>query len=182
MWLVAGIAWIVIALLVLQFDTTSATTIGIVAGVLFVVAGLQYFAIGAVVDGWKWVWILLGAILVVGGIVSLVYPERTFIIVANILGFMFALTGIFWMIQSFVVRDVDELWWMTLIAGILMITVGFWLTGQLIGVQAATLVVFVGLWSMFRGILDIVAAFQLRRANEEFGQIADTVRGIEGTP
>lgn len=179
-WLVAGIIWIVVSLIVLQFDTTSAVTIGIIAGVMFLVAGFQYFAIGALAEGWKWVWILLGVILVVGGIVALVYPERTFVILANILGFVFALTGTFWMIQAFVVRDFDDLWWLTLVAGILMILLGFWLGGQLIGVQAATLTAFVGFWALLRGILDIVAAFQLKRVNDGFDDLADSVRQVAG--
>ena len=179
-WLVAGIIWIVVSLNILQFNTTSATTIGIIVGVVFLVAGIQSFMVAAVVEGWQWVWILFGVILVIGGITALVYPDRTFLVMANLLGFVFALTGVFWMIQAFVVRDFDDLWWLTLVAGILMILLGFWLGGQLIGVQAATLVVFAGIWAMFRGILDIVAAFQLKRINDGLVELADTVRTTPG--
>ena len=179
-WLVAGIIWIVASLIILQFDTTSATTVGIIVGIMFLVAGVQSFMVASVIEGWRWVWILFGVILVVGGIASLVYPERTFVAMANILGFLFALTGVFWMIQAFVVRDFDDLWWITLIAGIVLILLGFWLGGQLIGVQAATLLVFAGFWAMFRGILDIVTAFQLKRVNDGFDQLSDAVREATG--
>lgn len=179
-WLVAGIIWVIVSLIILQFDTSSATTIGIIAGVMFLVAGLQSFMVGAAMEGWKWMWFLFGAILVVGGIVALVYPERTFLIVANILGFMFALTGVFWMIQAFVMRGYDNLWWVTLITGILMIVLGFWLGGQLIGVQAATLLVFTGFWALFRGILDIISAFQLKHINDQFDDLGDAVHEATG--
>ena len=171
-----GIFWVIVSLIILQFDTTSATTIGIIAGVMFVVGGIQSFMVGAVVDDWKWVWFLFGVILVVGGLVALAYPDRTFVILSSILGFMFVLTGVFWMIQAFVAREFDDLWWLSLVAGILMLLLGFWLGGQLIGVQAATLVAFTGFWAMLRGILDIVTAFQLKRIGDSFDELADAVR------
>jgi hypothetical protein len=166
-WLLTGALWIIVALVVLQFDTASAVTIGVITGVMFIVAGLQYFFVASQVEGWKWLWFLIGAFLVVGGIVALVYPGRTFLIMANILGFLFALTGIFWIIEAFARKAVDELWWLGLVSGIIMVLLGFWLGGQLIGVQATTLVVFVGLWALFRGILDIVAAFQIKGIGDD---------------
>ena len=125
-------------------------------------------------------WFLFGVILVVGGIIALAYPERTFLIIANILGFMFALTGIFWMIQAFVARGYDDLWWVTLIAGIVMILLGFWLGGQLIGVQATTLLIFTGFWAMFRGILDIITAVQLKHINDRFDDLGEAVHEATG--
>ena len=172
-WLITGALWIIIALIVLQFDTTSAVTIGILTGVIFIVAGVQYFFVASQVEGWKWLWFLIGIILVIGGIVALVYPGRTFLIMANILGFLFALTGIFWVVEAFVRRKFDDLWWLGLVAGIIMVLLGFWLGGQLIGVQATTLVVFVGLWALFRGILDIVAAFQIKGLGDDIDDLTE---------
>ncbi|MDJ0790544.1 MAG: DUF308 domain-containing protein [Acidimicrobiia bacterium] len=173
-WLVVGIIWILIALIVLQFDTTSAVTIGVLTGVIFIVAGLQYFFVASQVEGWKWLYFLIGLILVIGGFVALVYPGRTFLIMANILGFLFAITGIFWIVEAFVRRSFDDLWWLGLISGIIMVLLGFWLGGQLIGVQATTLVVFVGLWALFRGILDIVTAFQVRSLGKDIDDLTES--------
>ena len=41
LWLVVGITWMLVALVVLQFDQASITTIGIIVGVLFLAAGAQ---------------------------------------------------------------------------------------------------------------------------------------------
>ena len=45
LWLVFGIAWIVIALVILQFDQASITTVGVLIGIMFFVSGIQQFAI-----------------------------------------------------------------------------------------------------------------------------------------
>jgi hypothetical protein len=50
LWLVAGIAWIVISLVILQFDAASVTTVGVLVGLMFALAAIQSFALTAV-DG-----------------------------------------------------------------------------------------------------------------------------------
>ena len=40
-WLVAGIAWIVISLVILQFDAASVTTVSVLLGLMFALAGIQ---------------------------------------------------------------------------------------------------------------------------------------------
>jgi uncharacterized membrane protein len=50
LWLVAGIAWIVISLVILQFDAASITTVGVLVGFMFSLASIQSFA-GIAVGG-----------------------------------------------------------------------------------------------------------------------------------
>lgn len=161
-WLVTGILWIIISVVVLQFDITSAATVGVVVGVMFIVAGAQYLVVGTRVEGWQWLWYVFGAILVVGGFVALVYPTRTFFSIANILGFVFVLIGALWIIEAFAVRAMNDLWWFSLISGIIMVALGFWLSGQFLFTKAETLLVFAGIWALLRGISDIVASFQIK--------------------
>ena len=162
LWLVTGIVWILLSVLILQFDTASATTVGIIVGILLLVAGFQYIYVGTLVEGWNWIWYVFGAILIIGGLFALFYPTRTFLAIANILGFIFVIIGIFWTIEAFLARDYNDLWWLSLIAGILMVVLGFWLGGQFFVTKAATLLVFAGIWALMRGILDIVTAFQVK--------------------
>jgi hypothetical protein len=37
---------------------------------------------------------------------------------ADILGFLFLLIGVVWMVQAFNGRPINDLWWLTLISGI----------------------------------------------------------------
>ena len=98
----------------------------------------------------------------VGGLVALFYPTRTFLAIANILGFVFAMVGAFWIIEAFAVRAVNAFWWLSLVSGIIMVALGFWLGGQFLVTKAETLLIFAGVWALMRGITDIVASFQIK--------------------
>jgi uncharacterized membrane protein HdeD (DUF308 family) len=55
-YLVTGIAWLVIAWTVLRLDTTSVKTVGVLLGVVFIVAGVNEVGFASLVSGgWK-VW------------------------------------------------------------------------------------------------------------------------------
>jgi uncharacterized membrane protein HdeD (DUF308 family) len=73
-----GVAWIVAALVVLQFDQASVTTIGIIAGLMFMFAGAQQLMRAAVADSWRWLWALFGALFVIAGVICFINPEATF--------------------------------------------------------------------------------------------------------
>src|SRR4029453_13186037 len=47
LWLIAGIAWIAISAVLLQFDQASVTTVGVLVGLLFTFAGVQNVAIAS---------------------------------------------------------------------------------------------------------------------------------------
>ena len=163
LWLVAGTAWIVIALVILQFDQASITTVGVLIGVMFILSAFQQFAFGAIAGGWLRVVMWIFAVLFLGaGIISFISPENTFAALADILGFLFLLVGTFWIIQAFGEREVNQLWWFGLISGVAMIVLGFWTSGQFFIHRAYVLLVFAGIWSLFHGVNDIFRAFQIR--------------------
>jgi uncharacterized membrane protein HdeD (DUF308 family) len=163
LWVVFGVAWIVISLVILQFTSASLTTIGIIVGIFLLVAGFQEFAMAMVSEGWKWLWVIFGVLFVIGGIVALAYPKNTFAAIADMLGFLFLLIGIFWIIESFAVKAVNDLWWLDLIAGILMVILAFWTGGQFFITKVYTLLTFAGIFALLHGITDIIRAFQLRK-------------------
>ena len=166
LWLVAGALWIAVSLIILQFDTASAATVGAIAGVMFIASGVEYLTFGSMTGGARWLWYLFGGLLIVGGTVALFYPTRTFFAIASILGYVFAAIGIMWVVEAFLARDSADLWWLQLLAGILMIVQGFWLSGQFLIAQAAALLIFAGIWAMMKGILDITAFFTMRSASD----------------
>jgi uncharacterized membrane protein HdeD (DUF308 family) len=162
-WLVTGILWILISLVILQFDNASVATVGVIVGILFMVAGVQYLATGSQVGGgWKWVWWVFGAILLVGGLIAIFYPTRTFLAIANILGFVFAFVGVMWIVEAFATKDSYRGWWFSLIAGIAMVGLGFWLGGQFLITKADTLLIFAGVWALMKGITEIVLSFHVK--------------------
>ena len=53
-------------------------------------------------------------------------------------------------------------WWLGLIAGIFEIGIGFWASQQLVPARAVLLIIWVGVFAIFRGITEIVLAFELK--------------------
>ncbi|MBU1671839.1 MAG: DUF308 domain-containing protein [Actinobacteria bacterium] len=162
-WLVTGIIWVILSLVILQFNTASATTVGVLIGIFFILAGLQNFFIGYVAEGWKWLWIVFGVLFIIAGIVALVYPKDVFADIASALGFLFLVFGVFWIVEALATREANNLWWMGLIAGILLVILAFWAAGQFFMTKAYTLLVFGGIWALMHGIMDIIRAFEVRK-------------------
>jgi hypothetical protein len=165
--LVAGIAWVVVALIILQFDHASVTTVGILVGLMFTLAGIQNLALASVPGMTaRWAWALFGVLFLVSAVICFVNPENTFAGLADILGFLFLLVGVWWMVRAFLERAVNPAWWLGLISGILMTIVAFWTSGQFFIEKAYVLLVFAGIWALMTGITDIVRAFEIRRLRE----------------
>ena len=166
MWLVTGILWVVISLVILQFRTSSISTVGIIIGIMFLFAGIQDFTMMFMAEGWKWLWGIFGAIFVIAGIVALASPRNTVAAVADVLGFLFLLVAIFWIIEAFATKDVNPLWWMGLIAGILMFGIAIWTGSQYLVTKVYTRLVFAGIWAMLHGITDMIKAFQIKKVGK----------------
>jgi uncharacterized membrane protein HdeD (DUF308 family) len=160
--LITGAFWIVIALVILKFTHASVTTVGILIGIMFLVASAQEFMLAVLDRRWRWLWALFAVLLLAGGILALIHPHNTFAAFADILGFVFLVIGAFWIAQAFAERPVNDLWWLTLIAGILAVILAFWTEGEFFLEKAATLLVFAGIWALMHGITDTIRAFQIR--------------------
>src|SRR5690349_5207613 len=55
-WIVLGALWIIASFVILQFSDASATTVGIIIGIMLLVAGIQEFVVATFAGGWKWLW------------------------------------------------------------------------------------------------------------------------------
>jgi uncharacterized membrane protein HdeD (DUF308 family) len=165
--LVAGIAWLVISLVILQFDSASIATIGVLVGFMFLLAGVQNVVLTSLPVKHRWVPGLFSVLFLIAAVLCFVDPVSTFAGLADMLGFLFLLVGVWWMVRSFLERPVNPMWWLNLISGILMTGIAFWTAGQLFATKAYTLLVFAGIWALMQGTVDIVRAFEVRRLREE---------------
>ncbi len=162
--LLLGVFWLVIAVVVLKFNHASVATVGVLIGVMFLVFAAEEFALAVLDRGaTRWLWAFFGVLLVAAGVVSLIHPRETFAGFADILGFVFLLVGVIWTVQAFAERAFNDLWWLTLIGGILLIVLAFWTSGQFFLERAYTLLIFAGIWALTKGITDIVRAFEMRK-------------------
>jgi uncharacterized membrane protein HdeD (DUF308 family) len=165
--LVSGIAWLVISLVILQFDAASVTTVGVLIGFMFAFAAVQSFALTSMGGATRWVSAIFGALFLVSAVICFISPEGTFAALADILGFLFLLVGLWWMVRAFLERPLNPLWWLGLIGGVLMTGLAFWTSGQFFIEKAYVLLVFAGIWALMEGMAEIVRAFALRRLHKE---------------
>jgi uncharacterized membrane protein HdeD (DUF308 family) len=165
--LVAGIAWITVALVILQFDQASVTTVGILVGLMFLAVGIENIALAAFDAPMRWVWALFGGLFLVSAVVSIASPADTFAGLADVLGFLFLIVGVWWMVRAFLERAINPLWWLGLISGIVMTALAFWTEGQFFISKAYVLLVFAGIWALMQGITTIVRAAEIRALREE---------------
>jgi uncharacterized membrane protein HdeD (DUF308 family) len=167
LFLVAGIAWILISVVILQFDQASITTVGVLVGLLFLLAALQNAVVAYTDAPYKWAWILFAVLFGASAVVCFINPKDTFAGMADILGFLFLMVGLWWMIRAFIEKAINPTWWLGLIAGILMTCMAFWTAGQFFITKAYVLLVFAGIWALMEGITDIVRAFEVREVHKQ---------------
>lgn len=158
--LIVGIVWMIVSLIVLQFDASSVSAVGLLAGLVFIGAGLSDLALTMVVDSLRWLYAGLGVVLIIVGVVALFHPQNTFVALAAVIGWFLLFKGTFDIVVAFMNREFP-LWWVTLLAGIVQVGLAFWATGYF-GRSAALLIVWVAAAAMIRGITAIVLAFSIR--------------------
>ena len=167
LFLLTGIAWLVFSLIIFRFDITSVTTIGILFGVVAVVAGVdEFMAIGVATTGWKIVHGILGVIFVVVGIFAFIEPGSAFSALAALIGFFLLFKGIYDITVAFMTKDEFELWWLQLVVGLVEIGLAFWVAGSFRD-KAILLIVYVGVVALSKGITDLFLAFKLRSVHRE---------------
>src|SRR5690242_3098776 len=162
---ITGILWILLGIFVLEAHYDSAVLIGLMVGIWLLFAGITEFMVLSIVPRWKWVHAGLGVLFVIGGIAAFLSPFQTFTVLADLIGFFFILFGAFEFAFAIAGRHEIEMWWLNLIAGILMIALGVWAAGYP-GRSAALLIAWVGIGAIIRGVFDLVRAFHLRAAAE----------------
>lgn len=162
LWLVFGIIWTAAAVVILQFDQASVTTVGVIIGIMFLGAAAQNAVLTALADRGQWLFGVFAVLFMIAAVLAFISPENTFTAIADMLGFLFLLVGVFWIIEAFSARAVNEVWWVGLIAGILMVILAFWTGGQFFIEKQYILLIFAGIWALMQGLTDLLRAFQIR--------------------
>ena len=161
LFLLTGILWFLVAIMILRFEYTSVSAISILFGVVAIAAGVnEFFMLAASRGWWKILHGLLGLLFVGVGIVAFIHPGDTFAALAAVMSFFLIFKGFFDIVVSIATKDEIHVWWVQLIAGIVEVLIGFWAAGYF-GRSAILLVIWVGVIALMRGITEIIFAFKL---------------------
>ena len=161
LFLITGIAWMLVALILLRFDYTSVSSISILFGFVAIAAGVVEIGMTFISPGW---WKLLNGLLalafIVAGVVAFIHPGNTFAALAAVFSFFLIFAGTFDIIWSIASRREIDVWWLQLIGGIIEVALGFWAAGYY-GRSAVLLIAWVAAFAIIRGIRDIVFSFRV---------------------
>jgi uncharacterized membrane protein HdeD (DUF308 family) len=163
-YLITGIIWILFAMWLWSYRVGSLVALAVLIGITMMFNGITEIMIGARLPAWRWLVVTIGALSVVAGIVVLAWPGPTLYVIAVFLGWFLLVMGIVHIVQAFASIGVDY-WWLLLILGGAELLLGAWARGD----HVRSLVLFINLaalFSVFRGVNEIFAAFELRRLSQ----------------
>jgi uncharacterized membrane protein HdeD (DUF308 family) len=164
LFLITGIAWVLVSFMVLAMDPTSVVTIGYLVGFVVIAAGVNELMALGYADSWKWLHGVLGVVFIITGFLALLAPFQTFGILALLVGWYLLFKGTFDIVFSIAAHGELRLWGLLLAAGIAQLLLGIWAIGYP-GRSAWLLLLWVGIGALMRGITEIIVAFQLRSAD-----------------
>ena len=169
LFLLLGIGWTLVAVILLRFDYTSVKAISILFGIVAITAGILEIMTTILAAGWwKLLYAVLAIVFIVAGIVSFIHPGDTFLALAAVFSFFLIVAGTFDIITSISARHEVEVWWLQLIGGIIELALGFWAAGYY-GRSATLLVAWVAAFAIIRGVTNIVMAFRVHAVQHASG-------------
>jgi uncharacterized membrane protein HdeD (DUF308 family) len=164
MFLLTGIAWLIISMIVLRFSIASVAAVGVLMGVVFLGGVFSEIVIAAVRLRWRWAHLLMAIVFFFAALWSFASPFSAFWALAAIFGLLLVLRGSLDLVTSISTREINPVWWLGTVAGVVEILLGFWVSQQRFPARAVLLLIWVGFFALFRGISEIVLAFELRSA------------------
>ena len=118
---------------------------------------------GTPMSRYWWMLAIRGVIAVLFGIAAIVWPSLTALVLVYLFGAFALLDGIVAVVVSVQERAIAPGWWVLLIGGIVGILIGI-LTFFSPIVAALALLYLIAAWAIITGVLEIAAAFSMRRA------------------
>jgi len=161
MFLVTGVGWLVLALIVLRFRLSSVAAVGVLMGIVFLGGLCSELLIASMRKRWRWAHVLMAILFLFGACWSFASPFSAFWALATIFGLLLIFRGSLDLFTSILSRDVLPAWWLGAAAGVLEILLGFWVSQQEFPAQALLLLIWVGFFALFRGFSDILLAFEV---------------------
>ena len=167
--LIAGILWLILGFIILSLRPASISVCVILIAVAFWLGAVTQLALAFVVRGGWRVIAIIGAVVAFGaGLAALVWPKPTLIVLSVFVAWYLLIRGIFDVCIALSHTHVHG-WWMALVAGLVGIFLGAWAIGNP-DRSVLLLVSIIGIWSIFKGVSDLVASFSYRRLKQQLAR------------
>ena len=112
-----------------------------------------------------WVLALRGVFAIIFGVLALIWPALTLLVLITLFGAYALVDGIFAVIAGIASYGRNERWWAVLLEGVAGIILGV-MTFLWPGTTALVLVYFIAAWALITGVFEIAAAIRLRKEIE----------------
>ena len=108
-----------------------------------------------------WVLVMRGVMAIAFGVFALVWPQKTIAALVLVFGAIALVDGTFAVVTSIAGRRLTPSWWVLLLQGLLGIGVGV-LTLFNPAITAVALLIYIAVWAIGMGVLQVIAAVRLR--------------------
>ncbi|MBI2797951.1 DUF308 domain-containing protein [Candidatus Saccharibacteria bacterium] len=106
-----------------------------------------------------WVSVVKGVVFVLFGLTALAWPAITLVNLAWVFALYILVIGVVELVSGIIYAGKQDFWWLKLLMGALSIGVGVYLLRADSVVQLSTFLFVVGFVLIFRGVLEVVFAF-----------------------
>jgi uncharacterized membrane protein HdeD (DUF308 family) len=163
--LIAGAAWIMIAVVMLRFTYSTVEAIAKLFGAVFLLAAAAEVMVGALSSrGWRVARWLVAVVFVVAGVAAFLAVRVTVVALAAVMSVMFIGWGILGVVTAIAARR-ERGWRAPLIAGFAEVAIGLWIATSL-HASITTLLISVAAGTVVHGIGDIRSAFLVRKIGQ----------------
>jgi uncharacterized membrane protein HdeD (DUF308 family) len=167
--LILGVLWTGLGMFVLSYRVGSVAVVAALVGVAFLFGGVAQLAVASRVQSWRWLFIVIGVVGVVAGILTFVWPGVTLYVASIFVAWYLIIFGTVHVISALAGPKLPW-WWTGLLLGIAELVLGVWAVHSWQR-SLVTLVTLVGVWAIFHGVNEIFAAFSVREIGRQAEQL-----------
>ncbi len=132
---------------------------------------------GAVARNW-WMWLIRGVVAILFGILALQWPGDTLVVIGLLFGAYALVDGVFAILATIRAVEEHQRWWPLMLEGIVGLLIAA-ITFYDVGITLLALYFTIAAWAFITGVLEIVAAIQLRsHVTNEFWLIVGGIASI----
>jgi uncharacterized membrane protein HdeD (DUF308 family) len=163
--LLLGILWTLFGMFVLSYRVGSVTAVAVFVGVAFLFGGVTQLILASwATNSWRWLFIIVGILAIIAGIMTFVWPGITLYVVSVFVAWYLIVFGVMHFVNALAGPKLAW-WWTELLLGAAEFVLGVWAVRSWER-SVLTLVTLVGVWAIFHGVSQIFGSFTLRDAGK----------------